>query len=375
VKRIKQVSEALANHFWKVLNKDAQFAQMVILSDQLKEEDFCSPLKLKTKLQKLLDSCQNPPISASPGKVRLMLDYLQATYEKAVVCLNLSALQPVFKHQEYECEVKELDATQIHAVAYPEPTPTPVYQRVEDPSRFVRFSDASRRRGRPRKYPLPGMSRDYMEMEETPARVKGEDDNSMADCGICGEPGDLICCEVCPSVYHLQCLKLDQIPKGRWMCFFCEVVKDGFTEALREKSVYSQPVTQQLKATEGWQAQALQILELLLLHPCSRDMKAAAPKPDFPPEDLVSLQAFVARGEEFSSLESVDLQIRKIWKHTQKTAKRNSTEYSQAFNMQLYHNKVVSELHDMFGISLTAETVNASKSDSDPSKVPKLAQD
>lgn len=373
MKRIRHVSESLAYHFWKVLNKDSQFAQMVILSDQLKDEDFCSSLKLKTKLYKLLENSQNPPISASAGKVKQMQDYLQTTYEKAVVCLNLSALQPTYKPQEYECEVKELDAAQIHAAAYPEATPAPVYQRIEDQSRFARYSDANRRRGRPRKYPLPGMSRDYMELDETPAKQRGEDDNSMVECGVCGEPGDLICCEVCPSVYHLHCLELDQVPKGRWMCFFCGVVKDGFTEALREKSVFSQPVAQLLKATEGWQAQALQILDLLMLHPCSRDMKAAAPKADFPPEDLVSLQAFINRGEEFTTLPSVDLQIRKIWKHTQKTVRRDSTEYSQVFNMQLYYNKVISELHEMFELPLVAEPSEAQKSQFDPAKVQKLA--
>jgi len=41
------------------------------------------------------------------------------------------------------------------------------------------------------------------------------------DCGICGDGGDLICCDECPAAYHLQCLQLEQIPEGHWQCPVC----------------------------------------------------------------------------------------------------------------------------------------------------------
>ena len=372
-RKIKQVSEALAHHLWKALNKESQFAQLAIMSDMLKEEDFSSPLKLKAKLQALLDNSLNPPVSASPSKVRLMQEYLQATYEKTIVAGSPAGLL-VTKPQEFECDLKELDAGQIHVTAYTEAPPMmQVYQRHEDPNRYMRYNDAGRRRGRPRKYPLPGMSRDYLDADEIPAKVKGEDDNSMMECGICSEPGDLICCEVCPSVYHLHCLELDQVPKGRWMCFFCRIVKDGFNEAMKERSVFSDDLTKLMQASEGWQNQALQVMDILMMHPCSKDMKAPTPKPDIPPEDLVSLREMVVQGQEYTSLERVDAQVRKIWKHTQKNCKRNSTLYYQAFNMQLFHNKMVSELQELVGLPLVTQPINAPKSESDPVKIQKLA--
>lgn len=370
MKKIKQVSESLAYHYWKVLNKDSQFAQMVMMSDLLKEEDFSSVLKLRAKLKTLLENCVNPPVSASAAKVKTMLEHLQTSYDKAVVCFNPNALQSPFKPQEYEFDMKELDSSQIHTAPYPDMPSTPMYQRIEDPNRFSRFSDANRRRGRPRKYPMSGMGREYLETDEMAG--KGQDDNSMVECGVCGEPGDLICCEVCPSVYHLQCLELDQVPKGRWMCFFCQVVKDGFGEALKEKSVFSEPVSKLLTAVDGWQGQAIQLLDLVSLHPCARDMKVSTPKPDFPPEDLTSLRSFLINGEEYTSLDAVDEHIRRIWRHMLRENKQNSTVYSQTCSMQTYYDKVVGELQEMFGYALGSDSIQAQKSDSDPSKTPKI---
>lgn len=31
------------------------------------------------------------------------------------------------------------------------------------------------------------------------------------DCYVCGEPGDLICCDTCPNVAHLECVDLKVI--------------------------------------------------------------------------------------------------------------------------------------------------------------------
>jgi hypothetical protein len=42
-------------------------------------------------------------------------------------------------------------------------------------------------------------------------------------CRWCGEGGDLICCETCPAVWHIECLspKLDSAPEGDWFCPTC----------------------------------------------------------------------------------------------------------------------------------------------------------
>ena len=44
-------------------------------------------------------------------------------------------------------------------------------------------------------------------------------------CRSCCKMGDLLCCEACPAVYHLHCLKppLEVVPDGDWLCPVCEV--------------------------------------------------------------------------------------------------------------------------------------------------------
>ena len=39
-------------------------------------------------------------------------------------------------------------------------------------------------------------------------------------CMVCGEYGDLMCCEDCPNVIHLSCTKLTKVPDV-WRCDNC----------------------------------------------------------------------------------------------------------------------------------------------------------
>ncbi|XP_056688873.1 increased DNA methylation 1-like [Spinacia oleracea] len=49
-------------------------------------------------------------------------------------------------------------------------------------------------------------------------RVK---DNSDDSCVICADGGDLICCDNCPSTYHLKCLGFKGVPEDEWLCPYC----------------------------------------------------------------------------------------------------------------------------------------------------------
>ncbi len=47
----------------------------------------------------------------------------------------------------------------------------------------------------------------------------------MEFCRVCKEGGELLCCDSCPSSYHLKCCEppLDDVPDGNWTCPRCAV--------------------------------------------------------------------------------------------------------------------------------------------------------
>lgn len=52
-----------------------------------------------------------------------------------------------------------------------------------------------------------------------------EDDHHMEFCRVCKDGGELLCCDSCPSSYHIHCLNppLPEIPNGEWICPRCLV--------------------------------------------------------------------------------------------------------------------------------------------------------
>uniref|UniRef100_A0A8B9JB13 Chromodomain helicase DNA binding protein 5 n=1 Tax=Astyanax mexicanus TaxID=7994 RepID=A0A8B9JB13_ASTMX len=50
-----------------------------------------------------------------------------------------------------------------------------------------------------------------------------EEDDHMEFCRVCKDGGELLCCDTCPSSYHIHCLNppLPEIPNGEWLCPRC----------------------------------------------------------------------------------------------------------------------------------------------------------
>uniref|UniRef100_A0A7N8Y5V8 Chromodomain helicase DNA binding protein 4b n=1 Tax=Mastacembelus armatus TaxID=205130 RepID=A0A7N8Y5V8_9TELE len=54
--------------------------------------------------------------------------------------------------------------------------------------------------------------------------VEEEDDHHIEYCRVCKDGGELLCCDTCPSSYHIHCLNppLPEIPNGEWICPRCK---------------------------------------------------------------------------------------------------------------------------------------------------------
>uniref|UniRef100_A0A8B9PXC5 Chromodomain helicase DNA binding protein 5 n=1 Tax=Apteryx owenii TaxID=8824 RepID=A0A8B9PXC5_APTOW len=61
------------------------------------------------------------------------------------------------------------------------------------------------------------------EEDEEEEGAEEEEDDHMEFCRVCKDGGELLCCDTCPSSYHLHCLNppLPEIPNGEWLCPRC----------------------------------------------------------------------------------------------------------------------------------------------------------
>ncbi|XP_042494851.1 increased DNA methylation 1-like [Macadamia integrifolia] len=77
-----------------------------------------------------------------------------------------------------------------------------------------------------------GMPFTYCQLQAWSAEYKARKDGTRATqvdevdqnddtCGLCGDGGELICCDNCPSTFHQACLSAQELPEGSWYCSYC----------------------------------------------------------------------------------------------------------------------------------------------------------
>ncbi|XP_027127252.2 increased DNA methylation 1 [Coffea arabica] len=76
---------------------------------------------------------------------------------------------------------------------------------------------------------LEAWSAEYKVRKGAPRTVQVEEiDENDDSCGRCGDGGELICCDNCPSTFHQACLYAQELPEGNWYCpqCICQICAD-----------------------------------------------------------------------------------------------------------------------------------------------------
>lgn len=87
---------------------------------------------------------------------------------------------------------------------------------------------------------LEAWSAEFKTRKIIPKTDQGNEvDQNDDSCGRCGDVGELICCDNCPSAFHQACLFEQELPEGNWYCPQCrcqiclDAVNDKETSQLR----------------------------------------------------------------------------------------------------------------------------------------------
>ncbi|XP_010527905.1 PREDICTED: uncharacterized protein LOC104805160 [Tarenaya hassleriana] len=97
------------------------------------------------------------------------------------------------------------------------------------PSQFeVHAGWASRRKPYAYIYTSNGVSLHEWAITFSQGRKYSAKDNDDL-CVICADGGDLLLCDSCPRAFHLDCISLPSIPRGKWCCKYCQKIPESET--------------------------------------------------------------------------------------------------------------------------------------------------
>ncbi|XP_059662711.1 increased DNA methylation 1 [Cornus florida] len=76
---------------------------------------------------------------------------------------------------------------------------------------------------------LEAWSAEYKARKSATRTVQVDEmDQNDDSCGLCGDGGELLCCDNCPSTFHQACLCAQELPEGNWYCPNCTCRICGF---------------------------------------------------------------------------------------------------------------------------------------------------
>lgn len=112
--------------------------------------------------------------------------------------------------------------------------------------------------------------------------------DSNSSCEVCERGGDLVCCDLCPLVFHQRCIRpsLASLPKGSWVCAYCQLKRGSRAE--REEA--KQAIIQMSLLTRGYTQAAQSDALTSTTHAGLDNAEAAASNPPtLPPACLLRI--------------------------------------------------------------------------------------
>ena len=109
-------------------------------------------------------------------------------------------------------------------------------------------------------------------------------DNDLLHFDFCGkcelETGKLICCETCSSAYHFYCIGYEKIPRGKFKCYFCKIVKNGRKDAISVSTNQIKLIDNlfKIEKIDKWFVIAQKLIFVVNQHQCSSFFKDEFPK-------------------------------------------------------------------------------------------------
>ncbi|KAI8512813.1 Transcription intermediary factor 1-alpha [Branchiostoma belcheri] len=143
--------------------------------------------------------------------------------------------------------------------------------------------------------PLPTAADALAAMDAAPTH--NPDDPNEDWCAVCHNGGDLLCCDTCPKVYHLNCHvpNIPAMPSGDFMCTLCEELPDADTTPISEHG-------NKRKAPTGMPDRDLKVCEKILLELFSHEH--SVPFHDPVPTSVPNYHRIIAHPMDLTTIKS-----------------------------------------------------------------------